>query len=458
MSRAGLRTINPADGLPLAEYPLHTPAEVEALLTESGRAAKAWRTTTLERRAALLRDLAEYFRDSSPVLAALASDEMGKPIREARAEVEKCAVACDYYAAHGSEMLAQVAVASDARETFYAYRPLGSILAVMPWNFPYWQVIRCAAPAVIAGNVMLVKHASNVTGCALALERAWIACGAPQGVFSVLLIEHESLADLIADARIAAVTLTGSERAGAAIGSSAGRQLKKTVLELGGSDAFIICADADLAAAAESAVRSRFQNAGQSCIAAKRFFVDKRVASEFLTLFTERVRALRVGAPRDEATELGPLARRDLRDTLADQVRRAVDAGATIHCGGGAIEGPGAYFEPTILTDVTPSMSVMREEVFGPVAPVMLTDDLEDAIEKANASAYGLSASLWTRDLECAKRVAPRLETGGVFVNGMTRSDVRLPFGGIKGSGHGRELSAIGMHEFMNVQTVWIGG
>jgi acyl-CoA reductase-like NAD-dependent aldehyde dehydrogenase len=447
---------NPANDQILAEYPLHSVADIESILASSARAARAWRTTTLGRRAQLLHALAAQFRRDSERLAALASDEMGKPIRESRAEVEKCALAFEYYAEHGPAMTLPVSVATDAGESFYAYRPLGSILAIMPWNYPYWQVVRFLAPAVMAGNTTLLKHAPNVSGCALAIEEVFHACEAPEGVFRVLLVDNERTADIIADPRVAAVTLTGSERAGKSVASLAGAHLKKCVLELGGSDAFIVCADADVAAAAECAVSSRFQNAGQSCIAAKRFLVDAHVAQEFIEHFHSRVKALRLGLPRDEATDIGPLARYDLRDALHNQVQRALDTGAQLICGGKHSSRPGAYYEPTILTQVTPDMSVMREEVFGPVAPIVCVKDVEEAIAEANASSYGLSANVWTGDLDRAHRIASRLETGGVFINGMTKSDPRLPFGGVKQSGYGRELSTAGMHEFMNVQTVWI--
>ena len=450
-------TVNPATAEVLAEYALHGEAEIETRLATLARESQAWRTTTIGRRAKLLSDVAAYFRREATALATLMTDEMGKPIVEARAEVEKCAAGFEYYAEHGPAMLDAVPVATDAGESYYAYRPLGAVLAIMPWNFPYWQVVRFAAPAVLAGNVGVLKHAANVTGCGLALERAFLEAGAPPGVFTNLLIENDRIAALIEDRRIHAITLTGSGRAGAAVASQAGKALKKTVLELGGSDAFIVCADADLDGAAEFAVKSRYQNAGQSCIAAKRFLIDKRIYDEFLERFTAKVEALRMGPPRDESTTIGPLARHDLRDTIIDQVQRAVSDGAHVHTGGKAVFGPGAYYEPTILTQVTPEISVMEEEVFGPVAAVMKIEDIEDAVDKANDSVFGLGGNIWTRDLDRAKRIAARLETGNVFVNGMTKSDPRLPFGGVKQSGYGRELSSIGMHEFMNMQTVWIG-
>lgn len=450
-------TINPATGEPLAEYAIHSDAQIEDRLTLAARETRAWRTTSIDRRTTLLRNVAAYMRRESISLATLMTDEMGKPIIESRAEIEKCAVAFEYYAEHGPAMLESVAVASDARESYYAYRPLGAVLAIMPWNYPYWQVVRFAAPAVLAGNVGILKHAANVTGCALALERAFREAGAPDGLFTSLIIPDERVAALIADERIHAVTLTGSGRAGSAVASQAGMALKKTVLELGGSDAFIVCADADIKAAAAFAVKARFQNTGQSCIAAKRFLIDKRVYDDFLERFTAQVAALHLGPPRDEQTTLGPLARHNLRDSLVDQVQRSLAAGATAHLGGNVVARPGAFYEATILTDVTPEMSVAAEEVFGPVAAVIKVEDVEDAVVKANASIFGLSASLWTCDLGRAKRIAARLETGGVFINGMTKSDPRLPFGGVKQSGYGRELAGIGMHEFMNIQTVWIG-
>ncbi len=449
-------SVNPATGEIVASYELHTHVEVQQRLQCVARATHAWPTTTINRRANLLRDLAALLRRDKATLALQICDEMGKPISEARAELEKCASALEYYAEHGPALLENVAIASDALESFVAWRPLGALLAIMPWNYPYWQVIRCLAPALLAGNVVLLKHAPNVTGCAFALERLLREAGAPEGVLTCFVVDEAQVAQLIADERVHAVTLTGSSKAGAAVARLAGQALKKTVLELGGSDAFVVCADADVAAAAACAVRSRYQNAGQSCIAAKRFLIDRRVYDEFLTHLTTGVEALRMGDPREDATTVGPLARHDLRAVLADQVERARVAGAQVHLGGHSVEGPGYFYEPTILTEVTEQMSVAREEVFGPVASLFRVEDVEAAVHIANASGYGLSATLWTTDLDRAKRLAARLQVGAVFINGLVKSDPRLPFGGVKQSGYGRELGFLGMHEFLNAQTVWL--
>lgn len=387
-------------------------------------------------------------------LAALITSEMGKPVTEARAEIDKCAVACDFYGRHAEAMLEPTRITATDLDALVAYRPLGVVLAIMPWNFPFWQVFRFLAPAIMAGNVGVLKHAPNTTGCALAIADLAIQAGLPEGGFTALLIEESQVEALIADSRIAAVTLTGSERAGAAVGAIAGKHLKKTVFELGGSDAFIVCRDADLKIAVPMAVRARFQNAGQSCIAAKRFLVDARVYEAFVERFTAAVRELIVGDPREDATQIGPLARRDLRDAVHRQVEQSIRLGASAACGGTPMNGAGFYYEPTVLTQVTPTMPVMHEEVFGPVAPVMQVRDVEEAIDIANASPYGLGASIWTRDVERGKRLASRFACGTVVVNGMVRSDPRLPFGGVKHSGHGRELGAFGMLEFMNIQSI----
>ena len=411
------------------------------------------------RRAELLRKIAAGLRRDHEAFAALITREMGKPIVESRAEIEKCARGCEYYAEHGPAMLEPVPVSTEAAKSYVAYRPMGAILAIMPWNFPFWQVFRFAAPALMAGNVALLKHAPNVSGSACAIERLIREAGAPEGVFTAILIPDETVAAVIADERVAAVTLTGSERVGRIVAAQAGAALKKTVLELGGSDAFIVCADADVAAAVAYAVKSRFQNAGQSCIAAKRFLIDTRVYDAFTADFIAAVRALRVGDPLKDATQVGPLARRDLRDALSRQVDASIALGARVLTGAtipGGDLATGQFYLPTILECEDAELPVMREETFGPVAAVLRVTDVEEAIEIANGSRYGLGGNLWTRDLDRAERIAARLHSGGVFINGMTASDPRMPFGGVKASGYGRELSAIGMHEFMNMQSVSI--
>jgi succinate-semialdehyde dehydrogenase/glutarate-semialdehyde dehydrogenase len=382
---------------------------------------------------------------------------MGKPISETGGEVEKCAWGCEFYAEHGEAFLAPEQVATNAAESYIAYEPIGVILAVMPWNYPIWQVLRFAAPALMAGNATVVKHAPNVPQSALEVERMFQETGFPDGLVRNLFISPEATDELIADDRIAAVTLTGSTRAGSAVAEAAGRAVKKAVLELGGSDPFIVLEDADLDGAVEFAVKSRFQNTGQSCIAAKRFLIVEAVADEFQRRFVDAVKALKVGDPLDPETKIGPLAREDLRDNLARQVEESVRMGAQALTGGRAPDGPGFFYEPTVLVDVTTEMPVFREETFGPVAPLFRVRDEEEAVRYANDSRYGLGSDLWTGNAERAKRIASRIESGSVFVNGMVFSDPRLPFGGVKRSGFGRELSPYGIREFTNVQTVWIG-
>jgi acyl-CoA reductase-like NAD-dependent aldehyde dehydrogenase len=416
-----------------------------------------WRRTPFGERSDLLRRTASGLRQEKERLAGLITAEMGKPIVEAEAEIEKCAWNCDFYAENGEAFLGRRPVETNAKESYVAFEPLGPILAIMPWNFPFWQVFRFAAPALMAGNVAILKHASNVPQCALAIEEAFRNAGFPSGVFQTVLIPGSAMQALIEDIRMRAVTLTGSDETGARVAGASGRALKKTVLELGGSDPFIVLDDADLQTAAETAVRARNQNTGQSCIAAKRFIVTEPVAYEFERLLVEGTAALRVGDPRERDTQVGPLARDDLRDALQDQVERSLAAGARLATGGHRLEGRGYFYAPTVLTNVAPEMPVSCEETFGPVAAVIRAKDSREAVAIANDSAFGLGASLWTRDTSHGKELARELETGSVFINGMVVSDPRLPFGGVKRSGYGRELSDFGIREFVNVQAVWVG-
>jgi len=385
---------------------------------------------------------------------------MGKPIAEAEAELDKCAWNCEFYAERAEGFLADEPVQTGAAASWVAYQPLGVVLAVMPWNYPFWQVLRFAAPALMAGDGALLKHSPNVPGCALAIEDLLGRAGFPAGLFRTLLVGDASVAEttgrLLADPRVAAATLTGSERAGAAVGTAAGRALKKCVLELGGSDPFLVLADADLELAAEAAARARFLNAGQSCIAAKRFIVEEPVADEFEQRFAAAAAALPVGDPLERTTRIGPLARADLLTALERQVEGSVAKGARVLLGGRRLAGPGWFHEPTVLADVTPGMPVFREETFGPVAAVVRAADEEAAVRLANDTPYGLGASLWTRDTDRAQRLGRRIQSGSLFVNALVASDPRLPFGGVKRSGHGRELAAVGIREFTNIRTFWV--
>jgi len=451
------KTIDPATGETLHEHAPHSREQIERRLDRARRAFGPWRDLGFEGRAAVLHRIADHLRKFKTSFATIATKEMGKPIAEAEAEIEKCAWNCDYYGEHAALYLADEPRASNAAKSYVAFRPLGVVLAIMPWNFPYWQVFRFAAPALMAGNVALLKHAANVTGCSLEIERIFEMCGAPEGVFASLLVNSREMGPVVDDARIAAVTLTGSTDAGSSVAAAAGKALKKTVLELGGSDAFVVLADADLEAAAATAVKARFQNTGQSCIAAKRFIIEDGVHDDFLARFVAKTKQLVIGDPLNPKTQVGPLAREDLREALERQVGESVKEGAKVALGAKRVNRPGYYYEPTILSDVTPSMPLFREETFGPAAAVVRARDPEHAIELANDSEFGLGGNLWTGDAARAEKIAARLESGSVFINGMTASDPRLPFGGLKRSGHGRELSDYGIKEFVNVQTIWIG-
>ncbi len=452
-----IQTINPTTGEVLETFEPYSEQQVNQALDQARRAFLHWRTNSFAERGKYLHSVASHLRDHKTELARIAVLEMGKSITEAEAEVEKCAWNCDFFAENAESFLRDEKVASNASESYVAFRPLGVVLAIMPWNFPYWQVFRFAAPTLMAGNTSVLKHASNVSRVALEIERIFQEAGLPQGVLRTVLVPGSETGRLIEDSRIAAVTLTGSEAAGVEVAATSGHVLKKTVLELGGSDPFIVLEDADLDEAAQVAVTARFQNNGQSCIAAKRFIVVDSVAEAFEQKFVANTAKLKVGDPLEYDTRIGPLARKDLQETLDQQVQQSIQQGAEVLIGGKAREGKGNFYEPTILTNVTPQMSVFTDETFGPVAAVIRARDTEHALELANDSKFGLSSNLWTRNIEQARELTARIGAGGVFINGMTASDPRLPFGGVKRSGYGRELSSFGIREFVNVQTVWIG-
>jgi len=450
------KTVNPADGSALEEVAVFTDGELETALQETASAGPAWRATPLAERCALMLKAAAVLRSRADDFAHMITLEMGKPVREALAEVEKSALGCEYYAQQGPAFLADEVIESDAGRSLVAFQPLGTVLAVMPWNFPFWQVFRFAAPALVAGNTGLLKHASNVPRCALAIESVFRDAGFPNGVFRSLMIPSSRVAGVIEDRRVHAVTLTGSEPAGRQVAATAGAQIKKSVLELGGSDPFIVLEDADLELAVENAVISRFLNSGQSCIAAKRFIVVAAIADEFTRRFKLGVEALQVGDPLDESTQVGPLARFDLRDELHRQVVESIQQGAVAVTGCNVESGSGAFYQASILDRVTPDVCAYHEELFGPVASIIRAADEADAVRIANDTEFGLGGSVWTQDSARGERIARQLECGCAFVNGLVKSDPRLPFGGVKNSGYGRELSRLGMHEFVNAKTIWI--
>jgi succinate-semialdehyde dehydrogenase/glutarate-semialdehyde dehydrogenase len=445
-----IATINPATGETLRAFDAMSEADVDACLDRAVDAFCRWRTTPVAERAAVVARAGRVLDEQKDRFGRLMTLEMGKPLKAAVEEAAKCALACRYYAEHASAFVRPERV--DEGEVLY--QPLGPVLAIMPWNFPFWQVIRFAAPALCAGNVGVLKHASNVPQCALALEQLFTDAGAPQGVFQTLLIGSDRVEHIIADRRIAAVTLTGSEPAGRQVAATAGRHLKKMVLELGGSDPFIVMPSADVPAAADVAVKARTINNGQSCIAAKRFIVHERVADEFTRRFVDRMRSLKVGDPMLSETDIGPLATRQIAEDLERQVTESVKAGARILTGGKRIDGPGNYFEPTVLTDIPVESPAYRDELFGPVASLFRARDVDEAIRIANDTSFGLASAAWTRDDAEVDRFIRDLEAGTVFINGMVASDPRFPFGGVKSSGYGRELGRWGLREFVNVKTV----
>ena len=452
-----ITTINPTTGSDIATYAWHTGVEVDAMLSAATAAQQAWAEVPVGERVALLRRMSDVLLANRDRYARMITEEMGKPLAEAVGEIEKCALNCRFYAEQAPAFLADEEIASNASHSGIVYDPLGVVLAIMPWNYPFWQFFRFAAPALAAGNGAILKHANNVAACALACEEVLREAGAPDGLVRTVLVDAKDVAAIIADGRIAAVTLTGSTEVGAIVASQAGKALKKQVLELGGSDPFVVLADADVDEAARVAVKARFVNVGQSCVNAKRFIVEESVADRFVELFCAGVAALKVGDPLDDGVSIGPMARANLRDALHAQVERTVAAGAELRMGGTAVDRPGFYYAPTVLDLVEPGMAAFDEETFGPVAAVIRARDAAEAVRLANQTEYGLGAALWTGDVANGQRLARRIQAGAVFINGMVASDPRLPFGGIKRSGYGRELGQLGIREFTNAKTVWIG-
>jgi succinate-semialdehyde dehydrogenase/glutarate-semialdehyde dehydrogenase len=451
-----LESRNPTTGEVVARFPSLSEDETDRKLDVAAAAFDGWSVTPLEERARLLAAMGQLLRDRSDELGKLATLEMGKTWTSAKAEVNKCAWVCDYYAENGAEILEREVVATDASSSYVRFDPMGILLAVMPWNFPFWQVLRFAAPALMAGNVALLKHASNVPQCAQAIDDSFAAAGFPAGVFQNLAIGSGMVERVLRDPRVRGASLTGSEHAGSQVAMQCGREIKPTVLELGGSDPFVVLADADLELAIGGAVASRFQCNGQSCIAAKRFVVVEEVAEEFLEPFRQAVEALKVGDPMEPATDIGPVATRQILDETVEQVRASVAMGAEIVTGGEPQDGEGYFHPPTILRGVASGQPAYDQEVFGPVAACIVVADEAEAVRVANDTAYGLGASVWTRDTQRGEALAAKINAGSVFVNGMVKSDPRLPFGGVGLSGYGRELSHYGMKELVNIKTVWV--
>jgi succinate-semialdehyde dehydrogenase/glutarate-semialdehyde dehydrogenase len=454
-------SIDPTTGVERGRFAYQSRREIDTALSAACTAQAVWRQTPVLDRVNLLRSIAKVLRAGRGAYSELIALEMGKPIVEAEAEIDKCAWNCEFYAEAAPRFLAPELIETNAAESAVVFDPLGVVLAIMPWNYPFWQFFRFAAPAFAAGNATILKHANNVPQCALAVEevvrKAALEVGAPAGLCHTLMIAATEVADVIDDGRIAAVTLTGSTEVGRIVAARAGRALKKQVLELGGSDPFVILADADVAAAAVAAVKARFTNAGQSCINAKRFIVEESVAEEFVAGFVAGVGKLKVGNPLDRNTDVGPMARANLRLDLHRQVESTIAAGATLKTGGHYIDGRGVFYAPTVLDHVTSDMTAFREETFGPVAAIVRVKDVDDAIARANQTAFGLGAALWTRNVERARTLARRIDAGAVFINAVVASDPRLPFGGIKHSGYGRELGSYGLKEFVNIKSLWIG-
>ena len=451
-----IQTVNPATGKIEKTFLEYTPGETAKFIEDANDAYLKWREKDFKERASLMRKAADILRNRKKEYGKILTLEMGKTIIQAIAEVEKCAWVCDYYAENAALILKEETIETDASDSYVRFDPLGVVLAVMPWNFPFWQVFRFAAPALMAGNVCLLKHASNVPMSALAIEEVFQLAGFPAGTFKTLLIESSQVESVLNHSGVIAATLTGSEYAGKKVAAACGNNLKKSVMELGGSDPFIVLEDADIETAVKSAVTARLINNGQSCIAAKRFIAVEKIYDEFEKRFVDEMKKVKIGSPMEPATGVGPIAREDLLNELDEQVKQSVMKGAVILCGGKRIPGEGYFYEPTILANLSKGMPAYDDEIFGPVASLIKAKDEEDAVRIANDSQFGLGASLWTNNLARAKELAEKIESGSVFINGMVKSDPRLPFGGIKNSGYGRELSHYGIKEFVNIKTVWI--
>jgi succinate-semialdehyde dehydrogenase/glutarate-semialdehyde dehydrogenase len=447
-------SINPYNQQVIAEFPAHNQNEIDHKIQTAAETFKSWRKEGFMHRASLMQQAAKVLRSNKEKYARTMSLEMGKVLKESLGEVEKCAAACDYFAENAESFLKDQLIKTDASKSFVAFQPLGTVLAIMPWNFPFWQVFRFAAPSLMAGNVGLLKHAANVSQCSLAIESVFREAGFPSGAFQSLLVESKNIESIIAHNGVAAVTLTGSEYAGTQVAAAAGKNLKKTVLELGGSDPFVVLEDADLQLAAKVATQSRMQNAGQSCIAAKRFIVVQAVKEEFTERFKNNIEALKQGDPFNPETTTGPIARIDLAQDLEKQMQTSIQRGAKLIYGG---ERKDCNFQPALLDNIKPGMPAHDEEIFGPIASVITVKNETEAIEVANTSRFGLGASVWTKDKERGERAAREIESGSVFINSLMRSDQRLPFGGVKKSGFGRELSELGIKEFVNAKTVFVG-
>ena len=453
----GIASINPATGETLKTFEALTNDQIETKLQLAADTFKNYRHTSFEQRAEIMSKAADILESEKRQLGTIMTTEMGKPLKAAIAEAEKCALVCRYYAENAQKHLADQLVETNAAKSYVRFQPLGPVLAVMPWNFPFWQVFRFAAPALMAGNVGLLKHASNVPQCALAIEDVFRRAGFPEGTFQTLLIGSEAVEAILIDTRVVAATLTGSEPAGRSVAAASGKQIKKTVLELGGSDPFIVMPTANLDKAVETAVKARTINNGQSCIAAKRFIIAKDIYDEFSEKFVQDMQGLKIGDPMEETTDIGPLATPQILNDLAEQVQKAIDSGARVLTGGHRPDRPGNFYEPTVLDNIDLSTPVSCEEIFGPVAMLFRADNLDEAISIANATSFGLGSAAWTNDTSEQSRFIDELDAGSVFINGMVASDPRLPFGGIKNSGYGRELAEFGIREFVNIKTVWIG-